>query len=267
MKKRCANDSWGLMAALVMLCGLAATPLPVVAGHITCGASLGPGGVFTLDSDVGPCTDDPALTVVSATLNLNGFTVSGTGGNTCIQVNGTRATLRGPGTVQSCLRGVVVAGDGQHAVQDVLSEFHAFNGFLLGSNNNRLANNTSRLNTFVGIAVGTSQGNRLTENTATGNGFYGFEIVGAAHHLGNNTATDNGVNGFLILGNDNKIQDNVAANNDANGIEVQVGATGNRLMENVGESNSGFDLADDNPNCDSNRWRGNIGNRNQNCIR
>jgi len=236
MKKRSVIDSWGLMAALGMLCGLAASPLPVAAGHITCGAILGPGGTFTLDSHVGPCANDPALTVVSATLNLNGFTVSGTGGNTCIQVNGTRATLRGPGSVQSCHRGVVVAGDGRHAVQDVISEFHTNNGFLLGSNNNRLANNTSRFNTFGGIAVGTSQGNLLTENTATGNGVYGFEVVGAAHPLGNNTATDNGVNGFFILGNDNKIQDNVAANNDANGIEVQVGATGNGSWETWGKA-------------------------------
>jgi parallel beta-helix repeat protein len=270
MKKRCVIDSWGLMAALGLLCGLVASPLPVVAGHINCGAMLGPGGTFTLDSNVGPCPNDPALTVVSATLNLNGFTVSGNGGNTCIQVNGTRSTLRGPGSVQSCNRGVVVAGDGRHNVQGVISEFHINNGFLLASNNNRLASSTSRGNTFVGISVGTSQGNVLTENTATDNGVHGFEIVGASHQLGNNMATDNGANGFVILGNNNKIQDNVAMSNGENGIEVEEGATGNRLTGNVGESNNSlgsFDLVDNNPNCDQNRWRENTGTRNQNCIR
>jgi len=266
MKKRCVIDGRWVMAGLVMILGLAASPSPVVAGHITCGAVLGPGGTFTLDSNVGPCANDPVLTVVSATLNLNGFTVSGTGGNTCIQVNGTRSTLRGPGSVQSCHRGVVMAGDGRHVVQDVLSEFHTNNGFLLASNDNRLTHNTSRSNMFVGISIGTSQGNLLTGNTATSNGVFGLEIVGTSHHLVNNTATDNGVTGFLLLGNDNKLESNFAANNDTNGIEVLVGATGNRLMGNVGESNSVFDLADDNPNCDQNRWQGNTGTRNQPCI-
>jgi hypothetical protein len=45
-----------------------------------------------------------------------------------------------------------------------------------------------------------------------------------------------------------------------------VGATGNQLRKNVGKNNTPFDLADDNPNCDQNRWRGNTGTRNQQCI-
>jgi parallel beta-helix repeat protein len=228
--------------------GLAASPAPTAAGHITCGAVLGPGGTFTLDSDVGPCPDPVIITVHSATLNLNGFTVSGTAvlltGQHCVELIGTRATLRGPGTVQTCERGVVVRGDGQHTVQDVIAEFHTNNGFFLGSNDNRLTHNTSRSNTFVGISVG-SQRNRLTENTAASNGVLGFQIAG----------------------DDNAIQDNLAANNATTGIEVVEGATGNRLMGNVGASNSAFDLADDNPNCDQNRWRGNTGTRNQTCIR
>jgi parallel beta-helix repeat protein len=248
MKKQCVINGRWFLAALVTMLGLATSLSPVAAGHINCGAVLGPGGTFTLDSDVGPCSDPVVISVHSATLNLNGFTVSGTAvlltGQHCVELIGTRATLQGPGTVQTCERGVVVLGDGGHAVQDVISEFHTNNGFLLGSNGNRLTNNTSRSNTFVGISVG-SQGNRLTENTATSNGVLGFQIVGASNRLANNTATDNG----------------------DNGIEVLEGATANQLTGNVGQSNSAFDLADDNPNCDQNRWRGNTGTRNQNCIR
>jgi parallel beta-helix repeat protein len=281
MKKQCIIGGRWFLAALVTMLGLAASLSPVAAGHINCGAVLGPGGTFTLDSDVGPCPDtepDPnpqiisvVISVESATLNLNGFTVSGASigqgltGQHCVELIGTRATLQGPGTVRGCERGVVVLGGGQHAVRDVISEFHTNNGFLLGSNDNQLTNNTSRSNTFVGISVG-NQGNKLTENTATDNGVLGFQIVGASHRLANNSATDNGDDGFQIVGDNNKIQDNFAANN-ANGIEVLEDATGNQLMGNVGQSNSAFDLADDNPNCDQNRWRGNAGTRNQNCIR
>src|SRR5688572_2249175 len=62
------------LASLILAAGPAGLAL---AAHITCGAVLGPGGTFTLDSDVGPCDDPaPAITVDSASLDLNGFTVS-----------------------------------------------------------------------------------------------------------------------------------------------------------------------------------------------
>ena len=41
------------------------------------GGMVGPGGSFTLEADLGPCNDaSPALIVDSASLDLNGFTVS-----------------------------------------------------------------------------------------------------------------------------------------------------------------------------------------------
>jgi parallel beta-helix repeat protein len=277
MKKRCVIDGRWFLAVLVTMLGLAARPSPAAAEHITCGAVLGPGGTFTLDSNVGPCSDDRVITVDSGTLNLNGFTVSGTAvgltGQHCVELIGTGATLRGPGTVQGCERGVVVLGNGQHVVRDVISESHTNNGFLLQSNDNQLTHNTSRSNTFVGFSVGEDSSNVLKENTATSNGVLGFQIVGASNRLVNNTATDNGDTGFLIFsdGNlssdSNRLQDNFAANHDMYGIAVQAGATNNQLRGNVGESNSVHDLVDDNPNCDQNRWRGNTGTRNQNCIR
>jgi parallel beta-helix repeat protein len=338
MKKQCVIDSRWFMAALVMSLGLAASPSPAAA--ISGGDHLGPGGTFTLTSYVGPCVEDPALTVESATLNLNGFTVSGNGSNTCIQVEGTRSAIRGAGTVQACHRGVVIAGGGRHVVRDVISEFHTNNGFLLASHNSALVNSISRFNMFVGVGMGNvgtepSRFNLLSGNTASNNNAEGFQVIGESHLLVNNTASNNGygfhvyvglanriallhntasnnnndgfnvygvnnvlrfntatsnlahgitiqeqgnnvedntatgntLTGFRILGDGNKVEDNFAANNHANGIEVLVGATGNQLTENVGGNNTPFDLADDNLNCDQNRWRRNTGTRNQSCIR
>jgi len=246
-KQRVSNGRW-FLAALAAMLGLLASLSPVTAGHINCGAILGPGGTFTLDSDVGPCPDPVVITVNSATLNLNGFTISGNSvlltGQHCVELIGARAALQGPGTVEACERGVVVKGGGGHSVREVTAERNTNNGILLASNNNRLTNNTSRSNTFVGIAVG-SQNNQLTENTASSNGVYGFQIVGAANRLMNNIATDHG----------------------EDGIVVWVGATNNVLRGNRGQNNSAFDLADDNANCDQNSWRGNTGTHNQPCIR
>jgi hypothetical protein len=75
MKKRCVIDGRWLMAALVIMLGLVAHPWPAAAGHIACGAVLGPGGTYTLDSDILDCPASRVLTVISATLNLNGHTV------------------------------------------------------------------------------------------------------------------------------------------------------------------------------------------------
>lgn len=337
MQKRCVIDSRWFLAALGLMLGLAASPSPVAATHITCGAVLGPGGTFTLDSNVGPCPDPVVITVNAATLNLNGFTVSGTAvlltGQHCVELIGSGATLRGPGTVQGCERGVVVLGAGRHVVREVVSQLHTNVGFSIFSPNNRVFNNTSTLNTFVGFSFG-SQFNLLTNNTATTNSALGFQVTGDSHLLVNNTATQNGdgfnipvglgnsialihntasnnnndgfnifgannvlrfntatsnlahgmtiqeqgntvegntasgntSTGFRIVGDSNKVEDNFAANNGSNGIEVLVGATGNQLRKNVGKNNTPFDLADDNPNCDQNRWRGNTGTRNQQCI-
>jgi parallel beta-helix repeat protein len=253
MKKQWVSNGRWFLAALAAMLGPLASLSPVTAGHINCGAILGPGGTFTLDSDVGPCPEPPhsvVITVNSATLNLNGFTISGNAvlltGQHCVELIGARATLQGPGTIKACERGVVVKGGGAHLVRQVTAEMNTGNGIILVSNNNRLTNNTSRSNTFVGIAIAIgSQRNELTGNTASSSGVYGFQIVGSANRLMNNTATDHG----------------------EDGIVVWEGATNNVLRGNKGQRNSGFDLADDNVNCDQNIWRGNTGTRNQPCIR
>jgi parallel beta-helix repeat protein len=313
MKKRCVIDGQWFWTVLVTLLGLAALPSPGAADHITCGAVLGPGGTFTLDSDVGPCPDPVVITVHAATLKLTGHTVTGTAvgltGQHCVELIGGGAVLRGPGTVQGCERGVVVRGTGRHEVQDVVSQGNTNVGFSVVSGRNAIVGNTSTLNTHVGFTL-LSQRNLLTNNTASSHGNFGFDIHGELHEVENNTAHDNGehgfhvfgdatflrsntaeengtgfaipghrnalqdntahgnsLQGFRILGESNTFRDNVAADNGANGFAVQAGATHNVLLLNTGTNNFPFDLADDNPNCDQNRWRSNTGTRNQPCIR
>src|SRR4029077_17636757 len=61
----------GALAALLLVAGVG----PAQASHIFCGAVLGP-GTHVLESDLGPCpVGVPALTLNSAVLILNEFTV------------------------------------------------------------------------------------------------------------------------------------------------------------------------------------------------
>ena len=98
----------GALSALLLVAGVA----PAQASHIFCGAILGP-GIHVLESDLGPCpVGFPALTLNSATLILNEFTVRcapSTGSTVGIAVQGKESWL-GFGFVENCTFGVVLAG-------------------------------------------------------------------------------------------------------------------------------------------------------------
>src|SRR5262245_18220927 len=101
--------------------------------HIGCGAVLGPGGTFVLDSVVGPCGGPgPALTLISATLDLAGHTVSCSApSNYGIDVEGKKSKVRN-GTVSGCANGVVLLDQGSHEVRGVTASGNS-TGFTIGS--------------------------------------------------------------------------------------------------------------------------------------
>ncbi len=76
-----------------------------------------------------------------------------------------------------------------------------------------------------------------------------------------NSAFDNGSVGpgiLLALSTDNHIDGNEVNGNRGGGISLANGATGNQIHANTAfGSLSGPDMADGNPNCDSNDWDGN----------
>jgi hypothetical protein len=95
-------------------------PQAAQATHITCGAMLGPGGVYALDGDVGPCDSrEPAITVDSAELDMAGFTVEGS----AIHLTGRGSRLTG-GVLSGAT--VILEGRGAHTVEGVQAE--AFSG-------------------------------------------------------------------------------------------------------------------------------------------
>jgi parallel beta-helix repeat protein len=87
----------------------------------------------------------------------------------------------------------------------------------------------------------------------------------------NNTANDNFGGIFIgIFGasSDNELHANTTDNNGfGNGMWVFSGSTSNNITGNTSFGNLPFDMEDDNPNCDSNKWVGNhFGTANQTCI-
>lgn len=264
--------SWRL--ALAILAGLFTAALVGVfpttanAGHISCGAVLGPGGSFVLDSNVGPCPGPTtALTVDSANLDLAGFTVSCQGPNPPIgiEVVGTAAQVTN-GRVQDCgFAGVQVGGSGQHLIRHLTSRNNQCDGFFIDSKNS-LIQNTAIGNGCDGFDA--ADGNLLLINTAIGNAVRGFFLSDRNIVFGN-TAALNLLDGFNVDGDRNVLVSNVAQNNQGNGIHILSGGSRNFVIRNTsqGHQSPDFDLADDNSNCDNNFWRQNtFATKSQACI-
>ncbi|MBI4588421.1 MAG: hypothetical protein HY725_06250 [Candidatus Rokubacteria bacterium] len=212
--------------------GLLGSPVPVAeAGHISCGDTLGPGGSFVLDSNVGPCgPTGPALRVVGPVqFDLNGFTVScttsGQIGLDGIVVGGNAATVTN-GTVTNCFAGVVVAGSGRQRIQRVTADGNG-NGFYVQSS-----------------------GNWLHRNTAVNHRATGYFIYAAGVQLKFNLLSDN------------------RADSNGIGIYLSTDARNSIVFRNTALSNSSTDMRDDNPNCDRNFWlRNTFVTSSQGCIR
>jgi len=249
----------GWMLAVSCGLGFSGSFLPQAhAAHIGCGDVLGPGGTFTLDSDVGPCATDPALTVDSAELNLNGFTVScDTTATDGIEVIGDHAVVRN-GTVTGCHDGVDVEGTGNHRITSVLSIGNGDDGFDVESDNNKVQSCEAIVNDQDGFDIeGTN--NRVTSSEAIVNGEEGFLDNAGNNTFISNGAFANGSDGFDLDpdfgGGGSTLNDNVAEFNGENGFSVE--APNNVLLENKARFNveDGFKLDED--GADNNLLRAN----------
>lgn len=277
----------GLASALtVALFVFEGLPPSADAAHINCGDILGPGGSFVLDSDLS-CTENPALTVDSATLDMQDHTITCTGtevDRVGLRIQGLAATVQN-GVVTGCAFGVAIldlppAGPtGHHFIQLVTATLNTFIAFDIGAHDNvAIASNAGgNLNGFV-IR---NRANRLIGNSATSNGATGFVIDGSRNALSGNSSQSNGLDGFFIQGANNRVISNTAIGNgrsgiriinpaaqnnevrnnfvnaNAEGIRVFLDSKSNKIMFNAAQNSSITDLIDDNPNCDANVWQNN----------
>ena len=166
------------------------------------------------------------------------------------------------------------------------------NGFLVETNSNYLANNKAVGNSLQGFELRDVSNNALWKDSSIrngGDGFFvdlgtnssalvgnksignddGFDIEGTGNDLFNNTASKNaggGESGFDIEGDVNDIGGNKAIENKGDGIAVGGIAAGNDLIANIAKDNREGDLVDFVDACESNRWEGNKGTRDPDCI-
>src|SRR5262249_4172370 len=149
---------------------------------IHCGSVLGPGGSFELEHDVGPCDGPgPAITVISASLDLNGHTVSCTDNGLLppswpngIELWGKGSRLKDGGGF-NCNIGVLVAGQGKHTVEKVASSGNHADGFHLDAPRNTIKDSGAFFNAEDGFHVDSAR-NRFNQTAAIGNGDDGYDL-------------------------------------------------------------------------------------------
>jgi len=147
----------------------------------TCGSVISTNTVLT--SDIGPCSSYGLYAAGKITLNLNGHTIRGTGGNNSIYYNGIVAesgvTITGPGTITGFNAGIW-ADAGSVTTPVVVT------GLRLTGNN---------------FGVRLTEGSdftRVVDNTITKGGT-GVSVVGCGAEIKGNTITKNSQQGIGVL--------------------------------------------------------------------
>ena len=196
-----------LLAAAI----LALTLSSPAAAQLTCGGTIGPGGSFTMTTDILNCGAGTTLTVVGpVTLDLDGHRIGCAGGLSAgISIQGTNAQVT-TGQVLNCFVAVEVTGSGGHKVSNVFT-----------------------VPNILGFGV-TSDGNTLTGNVASSgaNDRHGFQVTGNRNKLVDNSVVGRTATGFTTSGNANVLDRN-SASGAATAFGVSALATGNKLRNNV----------------------------------
>jgi parallel beta-helix repeat protein len=254
----------------MIICILAGTLSTAWAQPISCGATLGPGGVFVLQADL-LCATPIGLTVRDgARLDLGGHLVGAR--TTAVLLEGRGAVLE-HGRAAADPVAVQLAGAGGHMVRGIETFFGPNNiGFEVLSDDNRLLDNVGS-----GFVLGfwvEGDRNRLVRNT--GGGQSGFYVLGQQNVLLGNVSVPGLISfAFGIAGHQNRLLSNEVITAEQG---FYVWGDGNRLTGNVvrqsfrgilvsGQSNviarntaleNRIDLMDMHQDCDGNRWADNV---------
>jgi parallel beta-helix repeat protein len=221
----------GLLALWTSASALWLTPANAFA--ISCGDTVGPGGMVILDADLSGCSTSAAITLVGpVTLDLNGHTISCINTNdpyrSGILVGGTRAKVSN-GTVTNCGTGVTVTGGGKHRLSDLTAQNNAL-GFRVLSQKNRLSDNTVIDNIYRGIRVEGSE-NRISANDAIANDI-SVASTGVKNRIERNMVTGT-LYAFTDEGEGTKFTRNTADNSDSAGFYIAATSRSAQLVGNT----------------------------------
>ena len=276
-----------LLAAISFIVACASSAMAgITITQSSCPILIAQAGEYDLATDVGPCLDvvDGIDIVASGvTLRLNGHTITG-GSPGCNDSAGihvgsllfpiSQVHVLGPGTVRNFANGFLAQNSAGSSVKFLTAEVQcarSADGLEISAPGSqwKLEGNVVRGgSSSLGIALDRGvDDNDLIRNDVNN----GIELVDSSNNIVINNTAHDGFEGITLVGlvigsNNNEIHSNTTNNNRDSGLAVSFGSSANNITGNT-SFNNGLDMEDDNPSCDSNKWKGNqFGTANQSCI-
>lgn len=240
--------------------GIVGVAGPAYAGHVVCGQTISVNTV--LDGSVGPCATGITVGADNITLDLNGFTVSGTsatGEGPGIALEARTGVTVKNGTVTQFDAGVSITDGNRNTVTNmrvVDNRGSTATDFgdgiaLFNSSNNVITNNQVRNNgPYDGIGLIVSNDNLIDSNQIADNNQSSSNTAGIRlENIGrtasnrntvtNNLVTNSGIYGIEVFagGSNNVIRTNQVVANKLDGITIFAGGNNNTVESNVVRSN------------------------------
>jgi large repetitive protein len=235
---------------------LAATPAS--AAHVSCGDTILVS--TTLDANVGPCATGLVIGADGITLDLGGFTLSGTpaaGDGPGILLSGRSGVTVKNGTVTGFDTGVAIEGGFGNAVTGMFLHGNrgtgdygegvlVFNSTRNSVSHNRIMNNGP----YGGISILAADNNVVANNQIVGNNMAANNTSGIRlENIGQNSSDGNIVRDNVVQGSgldgiqlfagsdDNTIARNIVTNSGRDGITAFAGSSRNVIEDNQVRSN------------------------------
>lgn len=251
-----SNKALASAACAVLLIGLGCSYAAAVTSITACG-SFGTGSYLVANNITSAGVNCLVITASQVTIDLNGFTLTGSGGTNGVLASGrSNVTVRN-GTFNGFARAIFATGtgaviDGVRAVTGSANGFTvgdsgtvensyvtAHNGGIVAGKNARLLNNTLTGNTGTGQGASLGDNSRVSDSLFINNSGSGLS-VGKNSVITNCTFTNN-VGMGLVANLNAVVSGSTANNNTSHGIQTAGNAT---LTDNTSSGNGGDGFVD-----------------------
>jgi hypothetical protein len=176
---------------------------------------------ITVGTVTGPCSGDGIVVDAnSITINLNGKTLTGSGGDAGVHEDGHSGVTITNGSVTNFFSGILVSGGSSNKITAIRSFSNGSNGMVVQSPGSSVTSSATFLNNADGIYVNANK-EVLTSNTSRQNSVMGIRVVSGVTGavLTGNKVLNNAQDGINDSGSGTQLTSNITNINGADGIE------------------------------------------------
>jgi parallel beta-helix repeat protein len=240
----------GLLGAAFVASMVAVPSAPATAAVVPCGTVVT--SSITLTSDLGPCTGDALIAGAdNITINLGGYTISGTGTGAGVRVAQHIGVTVTNGTIQGFHTGVVLDESTYSTVLKLVLRDNIRGVNVAGSNDNLVEKNAILNSGLDAIRLGLSANNVISKNTLSGNVFgIGVADASTGNLIEKNVLRDTRGFGVAVFSDSdsNRIEKNdVQRTLQGDGINVSLDSDLTSISKNIANLNSDDGIDTDNP--------------------